>query len=675
MKYQNILRSQQTKHNINKHLKGIRCENCDTGFEYNNSTQQCEDIDECNLGVATPCNGNALRPICNNTDGSYRCQCRPGPTRYYGPDCNSTDPAADLICADNQDGCYNNGTCQDFEKCICKAGFLGKHCELMTADDCPNLCWNNGTCVRNKTMSTPYCACPVGTLCQYSMRECQNGGVDVPKPPLTYSTCICPEGVSGDSCEVDTVNECDNAMCQNGGNCMDMPGENSSFCPFDQEPWMNCANYMQCQSKFMDKTCDRECATEDCLFDGYDCTVNIIKTCPNFTCSLLYGNGVCDMECNIPECENDGNDCLYKNETSMYFLGAIILDVKIADLSQLIENVSTEFLYLARIFPANLTSNYPARIVPRRRGSNSKADVPIIIPMNSSMGEMFYRGYYDVFNEAGCNETCWSSIQSFVNYFAASESMQTDNRYTLQAVTACMEGYYGDNCTMKCSENCKTMDNVPVCDMSDGRCTSGCINSSYVGSKCNAMCSGNCLSSVCNSDGTCNTTLNGRCKAGYMGERCDQMCMSGKYGVDCNMTCDAMCTSTCDSMTGYCQCKDGYTFKMVCIVCMDGYYGTNCSMSCNENCNMKKCNKTNGVCDKPCSKGYKGDKCEQGRSVPAVASLCMLLPEESDRHSERTGGPNPNFTESSNFWNADPLLSFRIRKHSKSSATHTLIYE
>ncbi|XP_052777795.1 mucin-like protein [Mya arenaria] len=45
---------------------------CDKGFDFNNSAQTCEDIDECKQGVCTQ--------ICRNNNGGYECSCHPGYT-------------------------------------------------------------------------------------------------------------------------------------------------------------------------------------------------------------------------------------------------------------------------------------------------------------------------------------------------------------------------------------------------------------------------------------------------------------------------------------------------------------------------------------------------------------------------------------------------------------------
>ena len=50
------------------------------------------------------------------------------------------------------------------------------------------------------------------------------------------------------------------------------------------------------------------------------------------------------------------------------------------------------------------------------------------------------------------------------------------------------------------------------------------------------------------------------CSAGYRGERCDETCAEGRFGLNCNQTCDCQKDNTyaCDPVTGACQCKANF---------------------------------------------------------------------------------------------------------------------
>ena len=58
---------------------------------------------------------------------------------------------------------------------------------------------------------------------------CVNGGTCENTRPDKYR-CTCPEGFSGDNCEV-VDNPCATGPCQHGGTCIDMSGEFQCSCP------------------------------------------------------------------------------------------------------------------------------------------------------------------------------------------------------------------------------------------------------------------------------------------------------------------------------------------------------------------------------------------------------------------------------------------------------------
>lgn len=45
--------------------------------------------------------------------------------------------------------------------------------------------------------------------------------------------------------------------------------------------------------------------------------------------------------------------------------------------------------------------------------------------------------------------------------------------------------------------------------------------------------------------------------------------------------------------------------------CLDGYFGSECLNKCGHCLNVGNCNHINGSCLKGCSKGYKGDYCDE----------------------------------------------------------------
>lgn len=77
------------------------------------------------------------------------------------------------------------------------------------------------------------------------------------------------------------------------------------------DPWAKCEN-TNCRRLFADSTCDTDCNTAMCAFDGGDC--GAVEPCPNH-CRESYNDGSCNPICERPECLFDGRDCLPAVET------------------------------------------------------------------------------------------------------------------------------------------------------------------------------------------------------------------------------------------------------------------------------------------------------------------------------------------------------------------------
>lgn len=71
----------------------------------------------------------------------------------------------------------------------------------------------------------------------------------------------------------------------------------------------------ECQRKFRNGNCDKQCNNKDCLYDGFDC--NITRSCKDDYeryCQDHFGNGHCETGCNNAECGWDGGDCTANHE-------------------------------------------------------------------------------------------------------------------------------------------------------------------------------------------------------------------------------------------------------------------------------------------------------------------------------------------------------------------------
>ncbi|CAL1546980.1 unnamed protein product, partial [Lymnaea stagnalis] len=110
---------------------------------------------------------------------------------------------------------------------------------------------------------------------------------------------------------------------------------------------------------------------------------------------------------------------------------------------------------------------------------------------------------------------------------------------------------------------------------------------------------------------------NGDCSIGCLGysdsPKCTTVCQSGRWGFNCNNSCDNCYNGQCDNRYGSClQGCLGFRNPPTCKdVCYQGEYGLNCQYNCSTTCSNARCNNVNGACES-CKPGYQGTMCEQG---------------------------------------------------------------
>ncbi|XP_003972277.3 slit homolog 1b isoform X2 [Takifugu rubripes] len=199
---------------------------CKPGF----TGKHCETpVDAC---VSNPCTNGGVCLSDEQTRG-FSCACAFG---FHGTFCevNVDD------CQDH--GCENGATCVDGVgnyTCLCSPNYKGRFCEEVDSVCSPgrNPCHHQSTCI--STPVGPRCVCIpgwVGPECSIDYNECvdhhcQNGAQCVDH--LDGYSCACPQGFSGEFCEVATppaASPCQLAQCQNGALCEDKTGMAACQC-------------------------------------------------------------------------------------------------------------------------------------------------------------------------------------------------------------------------------------------------------------------------------------------------------------------------------------------------------------------------------------------------------------------------------------------------------------
>ena len=112
----------------------------------------CDNIDEC-LVKTHKCHTKA---ICNDTQGSYHCNCELG---YIGNGsfCENVDE-----CSNSSHKCHQNASCVDTDgsyACFCNKGYTGEGYFCVDIDECnsTNSCSKHASCVNNEGSYSCYC--------------------------------------------------------------------------------------------------------------------------------------------------------------------------------------------------------------------------------------------------------------------------------------------------------------------------------------------------------------------------------------------------------------------------------------------------------------------------------------------------------------------------------------
>lgn len=222
-----------------------KCRNDSTGIhgcvcQLGYTGKNCEeDLEECKFG--NPC---YRRGHCNNTIGSYKCECLEGWTgedvHCEVKDNSTTDHGRKCMpgwtgewC---QDQCLNDSMCRATEvckkrgrglRCVCATGWRGIKCTA-DIDECTRSpCPSNTICVN--TQGSYKCSCPTGWTglkCDIDINECLINPCKHSSTcinALGYYNCTCSPGWKGRNCDED-IDECAYNPCKNSLQCNNHPG-------------------------------------------------------------------------------------------------------------------------------------------------------------------------------------------------------------------------------------------------------------------------------------------------------------------------------------------------------------------------------------------------------------------------------------------------------------------
>ncbi|KAG7300531.1 hypothetical protein JYU34_016170 [Plutella xylostella] len=194
---------------------GFQCA-CDHGYEHDNTSHLCRDIDEC-LSTHAPCRGLAQ---CVNLPGAYECRCPAGYRRTPSQDeCEDVDECADeKIC--------EHGVCRNTVgsyRCECAPGYTLRDNSCRDVDECarPRPVCRNGTC---ENLPGSYaCHCDEGFKpganndC-IDINECREGGM-----VCRNGRCRNTPGSFQCACAAGYTLAADGRNCRDVDECLELP--------------------------------------------------------------------------------------------------------------------------------------------------------------------------------------------------------------------------------------------------------------------------------------------------------------------------------------------------------------------------------------------------------------------------------------------------------------------
>ncbi|XP_055859533.1 uncharacterized protein LOC106054924 [Biomphalaria glabrata] len=575
--------------------------NCPPGFVEINGT--CTNIDECKNATLNLC-----QQICVDTLGSYVCQCQNGYTKVNN-NCADIDECA-LHTSDCEQLCINN---VGSYSCACKDGYTLKDDRKSCFDDlllCTNTYINcsHGCTLENKTA---VCFCNKGyrlasnmmdcidiNECQTEVINCYNNATCT-NLPGTYS-CTCPDGFKLQN-DRRTCQPCDayhwGTDCAEECNCFPIGTQSC-------DPIQGCI----CRPGWAGTTCHTD--KNECSFDITYCPENsdCINTLGSFYCQCRRGYTYSNSAC------TDVDECL-----------------KFPPCDQVCVNT-----------PGSYTCSCSKGFFvdgDRCRDFN-ECNVRELNNCDQTCRNTFGGFACECFDGYVLNTTSWNTCY-LENVTKACKNSSQCEHYCVPSdsgdMCQCKPGYRlaGDNSTCEDINECVGSDSVCIngtCQNMNGSFACSCNDSFRLlidGKTCQACdawtygknCSGVC---TCDRDNSLRCDpLNGLCTCipGWNGDNCT-------LDVDeCSETNQCLSNmSTCLNTPGSykCLCNLGFysASDFSCISCDNWYYGQNCDSQCVcESDNTMDCDAVTGQCH--CKPGWNDTKCDKDINECLNASYCL----------------------------------------------------
>ncbi|TRY96132.1 hypothetical protein DNTS_015950 [Danionella cerebrum] len=562
--------------------------------------------------------GNKCNKQCRPRDdyfGHYTCdqlgnqQCMEG---WTGQDCMQGYGWQGPLCDEclPYPGC-KHGTCVKPYTCTCEKNWGGLMCDKdLNYCGTHSPCVNGGTCL-NKEPDEYICLCPEGYSgenCQISKHACTsnpcaNGGTC--HELASGFECQCPPGWDGPTCAKDK-DECASNPCAHGGTCIDLENGFECLClpQWTGKTYINscygqCQNggtcqdgrygyVCQCQPGFMGRHCEvkqSRCASSPC-HNGGQCRPLTM----GYECDCLYGytGAQCEVQvdlCSPNPCQNEAPCHSLKGD----FFCACADEYEGKTCSQLRDHCKTSTCQVIDSCTIALTSNATERAV-RHILSN------VCGPhgrCTSQPGGNFSCACQPGFTGTYCHE----NINDCASSPCHSGGTCIDDIDSFHCI--CPDGFEGLLCELEVNE------------CSDDPCLNGghCIdllNDFYCrctdvwkGKTCNSR-ENQCDSSTCANGGTCHDH----------GDSFRCACFSGWGGSTCNTAMNSSCESSPCLNGGTCI-GSGSVFKCI---CKDGWEGPTCAQNVDD-CNPHPCYNGGQCIDGinwfrcECAPGFAGPDC------------------------------------------------------------------